>query len=214
MTAKSAALTALAIAVLSAPASASAAAAISVDQQCYGENDAIAVSGSGYTPGTIVTLTIGGTTSSADADAAGAFATTVDAPVTTLKHPGAQETTLTTRDTTSGEETSTQINVAKTGVDGVPSASKPHKKITWNIAGFPSDKAIYGHWRFGGKTRADHRMGKPQGPCGVLHAKARQIEAGHVRFGVWTVQFDLSRHYNKHTRPAAIVTITVSPVFS
>jgi hypothetical protein len=213
MTARYAALAALVAGVLSAPASASAA-AITVDQQCYAENGAIAVTGSGYTPGTIVTLTIGGTTSSADADATGAFMTTVDAPETTLKHPGAQQTTLTTRDTTSGEETSTTINVAKTGVDGVPSASKPHKRIMWNIAGFPSNKALYGHWRFGGKTRADHRMGKPQGPCGVLHAKARQIEASRVRFGLWTVQFDLSRHYNKHTRPAAIVTITVSPVFS
>jgi hypothetical protein len=212
MRARYAVLTALVTAVLSAPASASAA-SVSVDQDCYAENGAIAVSGSGYTPGSIVTLTVGGTTSSADADETGAFTTTVYAPTTSLKHPGAQQTTLTTRDTTSGEETSTTINVAKTGVDGVPGRSKPHKRITWNIAGFPGIKALYGHWRIRGKTRADHRMGVPQGPCGVLHVKARQIEANHVLFGIWTVQFDFNRRYDKNATPRASVKITVFRTF-
>jgi hypothetical protein len=213
MKARYAVLTALVTAVLSAPASASAA-AIAVDHECYAEGGTIAVTGSGYTPGAIITLTLGGTTSSADADETGAFTTTLSAPSTTLKHPGAQQTTLTSRDTSSGEETAATINVAKTGVDGVPGQSKPHKRITWNLAGFPGIKAIYGHWRIRGKTRADHRMGVPKGPCGVLHVKARQIEAKRVLFGLWTVQFDFNRRYDKHATPRATVKINVFRTFT
>jgi hypothetical protein len=212
MTAKHAALAALAAAVLSAPASA-AGAEIAVDQPCYAEGGIMAINGAGYTPGAIVTLTLGGTTSSADADETGGFTTTLNAPSTTLKHPGAQQTTLTTRDTSSGAETATPINIAKTGVDGVPAQSKPHKRIMWNLAGFPGIKAIYGHWRIRGKTRADHRMGVPKGPCGVLHVKARQIEADRVLFGIWTVQFDFNRRYDKHATPRATVKINVFRTF-
>ena len=119
MTARNAVLTALVTAVLSAPASASAA-AVAIDQECYAEGGTIGITGSGYSPNSIATLTIGGTTYSADTDATGAFTTSVAAPDTTLKHPGAQQISLTTRDTGTGEERRTPVNVAKTGVDGVP----------------------------------------------------------------------------------------------
>jgi hypothetical protein len=199
-------------AVFGAPATASAA-DVTVDQPCYAEGRTIMASGSGYTPNSIATLTLDGTTYSADTDATGSFSTTLSAPTTALKHPGAQQYTLSARDVDSGAETNTTINVAKTGVDGFPGQSKPHKRITWNIAGFPGQKAIYGHWRFGGKTRANHRMGVPKGPCGVLRVKARQIEANKIRFGTWTVQFDFNRVYDKHAAPRATVKITVFRTF-
>jgi len=211
MTARYVVLSALVTAVLGAPASASAA-AITVDQGCYAEGGLITISGSGFTPNSIATFTIGGTTSSADTDENGSYTGQIDAPDTTLKHPGAQQMTLSSKDTNTFEEVSTQINVARTGVDGVPGRSKPHKRITWNLAGFPGIKAIYGHWRIRGKTRGDHRMGVPKGPCGVLHVKARQIEAP-VLFGVWTVQFDFNRRYDKHATPRASVKISVIRTF-
>jgi hypothetical protein len=199
-------------AVFGAPASASAA-DVAVDQPCYAEGRTITAAGSGYTPNSTATLTLDGTTYSADTDATGSFSTTLSAPKTALKHPGAQQYTLSARDVDSGADTNTTINVAKTGVDGFPGQSKPHKRITWNIAGLPGQKAIYGHWRFGGKTRANHRMGVPKGPCGVLRVKARQIEASKIRFGTWTVQFDFNRVYDKHAAPRATVKITVFRTF-
>jgi len=199
-------------AIFGAPASASAA-DVTVDQPCYAENRPIGVAGSGYTPSSIATLTLDGTTSSADTDATGAFSTSLTAPTTTLGHPGAQQYTLSTRDVDSGAEASTTIMVAKLGVDAVPATAKPHSRITWFFGGFPSQKAIYGHWRFGGKTRANHRMGQPQGPCGVLKAKARQIEASKIRFGTWTVQFDHNRGYDKYAKPRVTVKINVFRTF-
>jgi hypothetical protein len=198
-------------AVFGAPAGASAA-DVSVDHECYAEEDAIVVSGAGYTPNSTATLTLDGTTYAADTDATGGFSTTVAAPDTSLQHPGAQPFTLSTRDVDSGAETSTTVNVVKVGVDAIPRKSKPHKRITWIIAGFPNQKAMYGHWRIGGKTRGNRRMGVPQGPCGVLRVKARQIEAP-IRYGLWTVQFDFNRVYDKHALPKARVQIAVYRTF-
>lgn len=213
MTAKHAALLALVGGVLAAPASASAA-AITVNQQCYAESHAITISGSGFTPNATASVSGGGISAAATTDATGSFTTTAVAPLTTLKHPGAQQITLTATDDSIGQAVATtQVNVAKLGVDGVPARSRPHRRITWNIAGFIGGKAVYGHWRFKGKTRANHRMGVPRGPCGVLKVKARQIEARKVRFGRWKVQFDFKKRYSKTSSPRAIVSITVFRTF-
>ena len=96
------------------------------------------VSGTGYTPNSVATLTLDGTTSAADTDATGAFSTQLIAPTTSLKHPGAQQFALSTRDVDTGAEATTNINVAKLGVDAFPLTAKPHARITWYLAGFPS----------------------------------------------------------------------------
>ena len=184
-------------AVVGAPASASAT-DVAVDQPCYAQGRAMEVSGSGYTPNSIATLTVGGATTSADTDATGAFTTSLSAPMTALELPGAVQFTLAAHDVDSGADTSTTINVARVGVDALPRTAKPHARITWYLAGFPSQKAIYGHWRFGGKTRANHR----------------QIEAKRIRFGTWTVQFDHNRVYDKHAQPSVIAKVRVSRTFA
>ena len=195
-------------AVFGAPASASAA-DVAVDHECYAQGRTMTVSGSGYTPNSTATITVAGATYSTTADETGALSTTLPAPQTRLEHPGATQFTLTAHDVAGGTDATTTIHVAYVGVDGVPSRSQPHKRITWNIAGFPNQKAMYGHWRFRGKTRANHRMGVPQGPCGVLHVKARLIEAKRIRYGIWTVQFNFNRVYDKHAVPAVGRKITV-----
>jgi hypothetical protein len=214
MRAKPAALAAVVAGVLVAPAGASAA-AITLDQQCYPENTTVTVAGSGFTPNAAASVSGGSISFTAATDATGSFVATVTAPATTLKHPGAEAVTLTATDNATGQAVATtQLNIAKRGVDGVPSRSKPHKRITWNLSGFVGGKAVYGHWRFKGKTRANHRMGVPAGPCGVLKTKARQIEANTVRFGLWTVQFDFNKTFVADTTPRATVQITIFRTFS
>ena len=195
-------------AVFGAPASASAA-DVAVDHECYAQGRTMTVSGSGYTPNSTATVTVAAATYSTTTDETGALRTTLPAPQTGLKHHGATAFTLTAHDVAGGADATTIVNVAFVGVDGVPSRGRPHRRIMWNIAGFPNQKAMYGHWRFGGKTRANHRMGVPQGPCGVLHVKARLIEAKRIRFGTWTVQFDFNRVYDKHAAPAVGFAIKV-----
>jgi hypothetical protein len=210
MKAKIAAFAAVVAGVLGAPAGASAA-AITPDQQCYPETEGtVTIVGSGFTPNASASVTGGAVSVSAPTDATGSFTTTFTAPATTLKHPGAQTMTLTGTDGATGQAVATtQINIAKRGVDGVPARSRPHKQITWNLAGFVGGVAVYGHWRFKGKTRANHRMGVPTGPCGVLKTKARQIEASSLRFGLWTVQFDFNKTFKANATPRASVAITI-----
>src|SRR4051794_27174734 len=217
MTVRQAALTALATGLLAAPAPA-AGATIAVDHDCYvqstpGQPSAIGANGSGYTPNATATVVLSGTTSSVPTDINGNFTTMLAAPATGLAHPGARQYSLTATDDTTAAAATTTVNVTRPGVDGVPSRSKPHARIMWNIAGFPGQKAIYGHWRFGGKTRSNHRMGRPQGPCGVLHARARQIEAKRIRFGMWTVQFDFNRTFDRFAAPRASLKIRVTKTF-
>jgi hypothetical protein len=214
MKAKIAAFAAVVAGVLAAPAGASAA-AITADQQCYPEKEgAVTIAGSGFTPNATASVTGGAISVSAPTDATGSFTTTFAAPATTLKHPGAQTMTLTGADDATGQAVATtQINVAKRGVDGVPARSRPHKRITWNLAGFVGGAAVYGHWRFKGKTRANHRMGVPSGPCGVLKTKARQIEASKLRFGLWTVQFDFNKTFKADATPRASVAINIFRTF-
>jgi hypothetical protein len=211
MTARCAALAVAA--VLGAPAGASAA-QLAVDQDCYAENvGTINVTGSGYTPGSATTVVLGAATATATADDTGAFTAALVPPMTALKHPGAQQLALTATDA-AGVAATTVVNIVKPGVDGVPSTSRPRRRIMWNIAGFPGQKAVYGHWRIRGKTRANHRMGVPRGPCGVLHVRQRQIPAKRLRFGIWLVQFDLNRVFDRHAVPRATLKIKVSRTFS
>jgi hypothetical protein len=213
MRASATALATLTAGALCAPAAASAA-EITVDQQCYVQKvGTITVTGSGYTPSSTATVVLGPTSVTAPTDGSGAFTATLRPPKTTLKHPGAQQLALIGTDA-AGVVATTPVNLAKAGVDGFPSSGRPHQRITWNLAGLAGNKPIYGHWRIRGRTRADHRMGVPKGPCGVLHVRARQIPVKHIRFGTWLVQFDFNRHYDKHALPQASVKIKVFKTFS
>lgn len=204
---------ALAVAAALGVAASAPAGTVAVDQDCYAENvGAIAIEGTGYTPGSTATVVLGSGSTTAPTDVNGSFSASLKTPASSLQHPGAEQLPLTATDAL-GVSAATTVNLLKPGVDGVPAVSKPHAKIMWNIAGFPGTKAIYGHWRFRGRTRADHRMGIPQGPCGVLHVKARQIEAKRVFFGTWLVQFDFNRHFDKHAAPRASLNIRVSRTF-
>src|SRR3954451_3919880 len=123
-------------AVFGAPAGASAA-DVAVAHDCYAQGRTMAVSGSGYTPNSTATVSVAGATYSTTTDETGVLTTSLPAPQTRLNHHGALSFTLTAHDVAAGTDATTTINVAYVGVDGVPSRSRPHKRITWNIAGFP-----------------------------------------------------------------------------
>jgi hypothetical protein len=48
----------------------------------------------------------------------------------------------------------------------------------------------------------------------VLHVRQRQIPAKRLRFGIWLVQFDLNRVFDRHAVPRATLKIKVSRTFS
>jgi hypothetical protein len=190
------ALAAVAGALVAVPAAAQAA-TIAVAPGCYRATTAqaqpISISGSGFTPNSPVTITGGhGFSASATADAAGAFTAQGQTPYLGLVHPGTRKVTL-SADDGQGQTAATAIDVAQYGVDLNPTSAKPRHRVTWRFAGFPANKAIYGHWRYHGHLRATKRMGKAHGVCGTLKAHSRFIE-GRLSYGTWKVTFGNKRN--------------------
>jgi hypothetical protein len=203
-----AATVALAIAAGPATAGAGAAGTVTVDKPCYVEGEPIVVTGSAFGANAQLTLgsSAGGQTlGSAISDPAGAFATRVPAPAPASSGARASDvlsSTLTVVDPLDAtQSTSVPFAVANFTVDR-GATRNPRSIRTWYFSGFPAGSTIYGHFRFKGRTVANHRFGKATGPCGLLHARARGIPVAHLKTGTWTIQIDTAKTYHRHRIPS------------
>ena len=80
-----------------------------------------------------------------------------------------------------------------------PKRARPSRKVRFSGRGFTLDKPVYGHYVFGGKVRKTIRLRKaPKQPCGILHARRRQIPIRHPAVGEWLLQVDQQRRYSPH----------------
>jgi hypothetical protein len=202
---------ALAAVVAVIPASAANAGTVALDKPCYVPQQTMVATGAAFTPG--APLTLGGDTvfPPATADPAGAFQVPLTAPLT--GKAGARPTdvvtqTLTVTDTVDpAQNASVPYQVANFAVDRGASRN-PRSVRKWYFSGFPTGKAIYGHFRFKGKTASNYRFGTAAGPCGLLSKRAPGIP-GRVRTGTWTLQVDTRKTYSATTVPALRGTISV-----
>ncbi|MCW2983384.1 MAG: hypothetical protein JWR63_954 [Conexibacter sp.] len=206
------ALVAVAAAVV-APASAGAAGTVTVDKPCYVEGEPIVVTGSAFGPNAQLTLgsSLGGQTlGSAISDPAGAFATRVPAPAPQSTSARAVDSSTLTvvNPLDSTQNASVPFQVANFTVDrGV--SRNPKSTRTWYFSGFPTGSTIYGHFRFKGKTAANHRFGTATGACGLLHARARGIPVSRLRTGTWTIQVDTAKTYRRHRIPSLELRVSI-----
>jgi hypothetical protein len=80
-----------------------------------------------------------------------------------------------------------------------PKRARPSRKVRFSGRGFTKDAPIWGHYVFGGKVRKTIRLApRPESPCGVFHAKRRQIPVRKPAVGDWTLQVDQQRRYSPH----------------
>ena len=190
-------LAAVTATALAAPAVADAA-TVSVPGTCFVSSRPITVAGSGFTPGGPVTIS-GDVFGSTVADGAGNIAAQVSAPVVSTIAPKRVAVTVTDA-TNPANRTGAFVPVIRgLFVTNGPLSGRPRQKTTWRFAGFVPGTAIYGHYRFGGRTIKNYRFGKAAGPCGTLTARARSvpIAAGRLHSGTWTLQLDQRRHYQR-----------------
>jgi hypothetical protein len=184
-------------AALTAPAAAGAA-AIAPQGACFVSGAAVPIVGNGFTPAGPVSIG-GGAFGSTVADAAGNIAATVPAPPVTTVAP--QTVTVSATDGANPANVAgTQFPViARVFNTNAPLNGRPRQKATWRFSGFPAGTAIYGHYRFHGRTMKNYRFGKPVGPCGTLTARARRMPmpSSRIRGGTWTLQLDQRRHYRR-----------------
>jgi hypothetical protein len=189
-------------------------AALAVQGACFTANAAVPIAGSGFTPGALVTIA-GGATANAVADAAGNVSTQVTAPFSPAILP--RVVTITATDTANPANTAIARfpAIREPLATNAPLSGRPSRRATWRFAGFAAGAPIYGHYRFGGRTRATHRFGLASGPCGTLTVRARRVplRASSLRTGRWTLQLDQRRTYSP-TAPRRVVRFRLFRTFT
>jgi len=197
MKVRSAAAAGVTAAALAAPAAAHAS-AIAVQGACFVSSNPIAFTGSGFTPGASVSIS-GGVFGTTVADPAGNIAATVSAPLVSTVAPKRVAITVTDSVNPANRTGAFVPVIARIFNTNAPLNGRPRQKTTWRFSGFPAGTAIYGHYRFHGRTMKNYRFGKPTGPCGTLAVRARRMPmpSSRIRRGTWTLQLDQRRHYRR-----------------
>jgi hypothetical protein len=165
------------------------------------QRETISVLASGFTPAAHVDLYIDGQFQfSGRADISGAAAAKVPAPFQGI---GQRPFTLTLQEqeNTANVVTATSL-VTSLSVTLRPKRARPSRKVRFSGRGFTQDQPVWGHYLFGGKVRKTIRLARrPVQPCGIFHARRRQIPVRRPAVGVWTLQVDQQRSYSP--RPAS-----------
>lgn len=172
-------------------------------------------SGSGFTPGGLVDLSLDGKPQrTVQADAAGALpAQALDAP---YRRKGQRAFRLTATDRANLANTVEAVsNVTAYDVAITPSTAAPSSRVRFRGRGFTQPGTVYGHYLYGGKVRKTVTLSRrPAAPCGTFSVKRRQIPIRKPRLGQWTLQIDQERRYRRAPERGAIrVVIRVQRVF-
>jgi hypothetical protein len=206
----------LAALALLVPVAAAQAGQVTLDQPCFVEQSTMVATGTGFTPGSQLTLSGDGAFATATADASGNFQVPIQVPINPsidAKPSSIVTYTLNVEDfNDTAQNTSIQYQVTNFAADRSQN-SNPRAKRAWYFAGFQPGVAIYAHFRYKGKTQSNYRMGVPAGPCGTLKKRAPGIVARKLHTGKWTIQIDQAKVYKASTRPALVFTTTLFLTF-
>ena len=166
------------------------------------------ITGSGFTPGASVTVryaTLASPTptylTSTTADPAGNINTAVVAPIFAKFDTQLQTFGLSATDDTNPALTAViQYKQVRVGYTTNPSTGKPSRQANHTVRGLPVGKSTYLHFRFGGKTKRNVKVGVTKAPCGIVSKRMRLLPT-RSRPGTWTVYVDQARSFHKTTRP-------------
>jgi hypothetical protein len=199
---------ALAAALLGASAAEAATLSATGTKSCYRAGDTLTLTGTGYSPGAPVNITLGGhelTGTDPVADAAGNFTV----PLTVGNLRGVSQRTLVASDTTNPAITATTQFLGSALVVGVrPRNGTAGRRLRIRASGFTTGKRLYAHILRRGYRR-NVFIGKLKGPCHTLRVRKQVLTAGTPN-GVYAVQFDTRRRYSKKTKVWYGFRVTVS----
>jgi hypothetical protein len=198
-----AALLAVLLTGLAGAASASADPTLSTDTRCYQETQEVIVSGTGFEPSSVVTISRGGTVlGSTQTDANGAFRNKFDTP----ELPEAVRERLysvSATDLTNTAQTSyrsTRIFASFRPRSGNPSTLK----VRFTVFGFglvQRRAPVFLHYvRPDGTAARTIRLGTATGVCGAIaQTRQRRLFPFDAAKGVWILQFDTRSQYERAT---------------
>lgn len=198
-----AALLAVLVSSAAGAAGAHAAPTLKTDARCYQEKQEVIVSGRGFAEFSVVTISRDGTVlGSTETDAYGTFRTKFSTPELPRK-AGERRYEISAGDATNTAATTyraTRIDASFHPRRGNPSTLK----VRFSIKGFGLMKRrapVYLHYvRPDGKLARTIRVGRPGGVCGSIAQKPwRRLFAFDTTKGVWILQFDTRRKYERAT---------------
>ena len=183
----------VAAAALLAPQAAQAA-ALDPLGACYRSLDSetresVPVPGTGFTPGETVTVSIdGAVVEEAFADTNGEVSGDVPAP---YQEGGERPFTVTLTEARQPANTaSASSRVTALALRLSPQRAAPSKRVRFLGRGFTDGTEVFAHYVRAGKLRKTVSLGAPQGPCGRVSVKRRQIPIKRPAVGRWTLQVD------------------------
>jgi hypothetical protein len=191
---------------------------LTTDMPCYVERQPATATLTGLTPNVDVQLQGDQIYAAGRTDAAGGLTLAFTAPLRATAKPGNTRVVLTAKELTGTAPQPpvtaafrvTTLSFATTGGTRSPKAMR-----TWTFSGFQPGKPIYGHFRFGGRTRANHRFGVATAPCGELRRRAPAFPIrGQVDPGTWRVQVDQRPTYARTTSPRLATTVKIFARFA
>jgi hypothetical protein len=176
--------------------------------------------GAGFTPGATVTIQTASAVAptptflvSAQADAAGNFATTASPPLFNKFDTQEQAFSVVATDQTNPAIVATaQFQQVRLGYVTDPANGRPTRRATHTVRGFPIGKEVWLHFRFAGKTRRNVSLGAAQAPCGKAERKMSLLPT-RSRRGEWTVYVDQVRRFHAATKPQLKYSFVISRIF-
>jgi hypothetical protein len=187
---------------------------ISPAKACYLSGDTIGFSGSGYTAGGPVDVTLDGTSlGQLAADAAGNVAGEI--VLGTMR--GVRSHALTATDATNPAlVASASFLGTLRRVTVRPARAKAGRRLRISGAGFVSSqdgslagRSVFMHVRGPRGYKSDGRVGRLKAPCGSFKVRRRIVPTG-ADSGRYRVQFDAARRFSRKTQPRFRGVMTVS----
>ena len=200
----------LAVGLVLAVPGAAAAATLEAGKSCYFNDDLARLSGSGFAPNDQITFTVNGTriNQTVTSDDTGAVLVRYDPP------RAETERRLVIRATDSEDTTArtTIYATARRRVTANPDSSTNVR--TWRavmrLFGFGRGKAFIHYVNPDGNHKKTVGLGRLQGPCGRLKTdKRRVMPFDDPQFGVWRLQFDVRRRYDRDTERKRVIPVRV-----
>jgi hypothetical protein len=202
----------MAMAGTAAMAAAADAATVAIDPvvPCYLAGDEVAMTGTGFTAGGAVDVTIDGKSlGGLTADPSGNIAATI----TLGGMKAVKSHTLTATETANPANTASVTYTGTTlQVTVKPKNARAGKRLKLRGYGFLAGPKVYMHVRGHGYS-ADQLVGRPAQPCGTWSAR-KHIVPSTASPGKYKVQFDAKKKYSKKTKPRVRGTMTVFRTFS
>lgn len=180
-------------------------------QACYRETDTIQLPGAGFTPNAQVNFTRDGVPVPANppivADAVGNIT-----PLLTLPGllSGQRNLTYVATDTANTANIATLgLLVTATDLQLEPRQGRPNRLLTLRGRGFFGGKRLWAHIKRGRGAARNVRLGRIKGACKKVRSRKR-LFAANAAPGVYLVQFDAFRRFNRNREAKATFSVTIS----